>query len=106
MAVSELIVDKLPILPRTAAAPLIGRIISGAIAGGAVWAAQDRRARLGALLGGITAAASAFGFYHLRRRLGTKTGIPDPALGLAEDMFVLLGGAVLADSLKNKPVHH
>jgi uncharacterized membrane protein len=100
LAAGEMIADKLPIVPaRVSAGPLIARVASGAISGAAVCAANKKRAEVGAVLGGLAAVVGAFGFYHLRRRAGLETGMPDAVLGLAEDAIVIGSGmAVLGQS--------
>ncbi len=96
LAAGEMIADKLPMIPaRVSAGPLIARIASGAISGAAVSTADKRGAGVGAVLGGIGAVAGAFGFYHLRRGIGSETGVPDPLLGVAEDAIVICGGAAV-----------
>jgi uncharacterized membrane protein/uncharacterized protein (UPF0548 family) len=95
LAVFEMLGDKLPSTPsRIKPASLAARGISGAIS--AVLAStpdtdasiENRRPRhvtMHALIGGITAVISTFGFYYCRRALGTKLGIQDHVLGLVED---------------------
>jgi uncharacterized membrane protein len=54
-----------------------------------------KRTDVGAILGGIGAIAGAYGFYHLRRRIGEETGVPNRVLGIAEDAIVVGGGKML-----------
>lgn len=90
MSAGEAIADKLPWIPsRIAPGPLVGRIISGAICGAAVCAADGKKRELGAVAGGLAAIASAFAFYHLRRTIGKRSGLPDPVLALGEDATAL-----------------
>jgi len=100
LAIGEMIADKLPVVPaRVSTGPLIVRVISGAISGGAVCAAEGERAGRGAVAGGLAAIAGAYAFYHLRRNVGEETNVPDPLLGLAEDVIVVKGGlGILGDS--------
>jgi uncharacterized membrane protein len=93
LALGEMIADKLPVVPaRISPGPLAFRIISGAVCGGAVCAAEGERADIGAIAGGVAAIAGAYGFYHLRRSVGRESKAPDPLLGLAEDAMVITGG--------------
>jgi len=96
LALGEMVADKLPIVPsRVSPGPLMARVVSGAITGAAVCGEANKRTEVGAILGGIGAIAGAYGFYHLRRRIGEKTGVQDPVLGLAEDVIVVGGGKML-----------
>lgn len=88
--VGEMIGDKLPIAPsRIAALPLIGRVGIGAIGGAVIAAAEEEPIAVGAAIGGAAALAASYVIYHLRRKLGESTGIPDPVIGLAEDAVVI-----------------
>ena len=93
LAVGEIVGDKMPFTPnRIAPGPLFGRVMSGALSGAALCAADGKRAEVGAAIGVAAAVAGAFGFYHLRRTLGQKTAIPDPVWGAAEDVLAFGGG--------------
>ncbi len=93
LAVGEMVADKLPIIPdRISPVPLVGRAVSGAICGASLSIVKDKDSNIGALAGGVAAIVSAYGFYHLRRKLGEDTGIPDVLIGLAEDVIVVKGG--------------
>jgi uncharacterized membrane protein len=96
LAAGEMLADKLPIIPsRISAGPLIARIASGAISGAAVSAADKKQAKTGVVLGGVAAIAGAYGFYHLRRKIGTDINVPDAVLGIVEDAIVISGGAAI-----------
>ena len=93
LAVGEMVADKLPIIPdRISPVPLVGRAVSGAICGASLSIVKDKDSGIGALVGGVAAIVSAYGFYYLRRKLGEDTGIPDMLIGLAEDVIVVKGG--------------
>jgi uncharacterized membrane protein len=98
-AIGELIGDKLPMTPsRLDPGPLAGRFLFGALAGAAVMANGRRSPLAGAVLGAAGAGLGAVCGYHLRRRLGQLTSIPDPLLGLAEDwLAITLGVAARRD---------
>jgi uncharacterized membrane protein len=96
MEVGEFIVDKLPVTPsRTAPPPLLGRMGSGALVGAALFASENRRMVAGGALGAAAAAVSAYAGERLRMQAAEKLGVPDPVVGLLEDVLVLLAGARL-----------
>ncbi len=99
LAAGEMIADKLPSVPaRTAPGPLIGRALTGALSGAAVCVSEGEGLAEGAAVGGLAAVASAFAFYHLRRRLTQSTPLPDAAVAAAEDALALgLGHRILSD---------
>lgn len=98
-AVGEMVADKLPVIPdRIAPGPLVARILSGALCGASLCTAEGKRASVGAICGGLSAVASAYAFYHLRREIGESVALPDTALGLSEDALVICTGlSVLGD---------
>jgi uncharacterized membrane protein len=92
-AAGEMVADKLPIIPdRISPGSLAGRAASGALCGAALFKAEGQRAGVGAVIGSVSAVASAFAFYYLRRSLGRTTIVPDALLGVAEDALVLAIG--------------
>ena len=94
LAISELIVDKLPFTPsRLNAAPLSLRIVSGAICGAAIRRSRKRSLTDGAVLGGLGALAGAITGYHVRKRLSHD--MPDLAVALLEDALAVGGSAVV-----------
>jgi uncharacterized membrane protein len=98
LALSELAADKTPWIPSRISPPaLVGRVLSGALAGAAV-AAPHRKMSVGrALLGAAAAVASSFAFYKLRRLATREWGIPNVVAGLMEDaVAVALGNRLLA----------
>ncbi|MGH3146128.1 MAG: DUF4126 family protein [Rubrobacter sp.] len=100
-ALGELVGDKLPANPsRTATPPLLGRVVSGALVGAAVFASGGRRAAFGAVLGSSAAVAAAFAGERLRALAGEKTGLPDPVFALVEDAVVLLVGLRLLRAVR------
>lgn len=86
LAVGEALADKLPFSPDRISAPgLIGRMASGALVGGALFAAAERRAAIGAGLGLLAAAAASYPSYYLRVKTQEKLDAPNWAVGLVED---------------------
>jgi uncharacterized membrane protein len=96
LAAGEILADKLPMVPsRVSAGPLVTRITSGAVSGAAVSAADKKQAEIGAVLGGVAAVVGAFGFYHLRRRIGAEIRVSDAVLGIVEDVIVISAAAAI-----------
>ena len=99
LAAGEIVADKLPMTPsRLAPGPLFGRLLFGGLSGAAICAADGKRAEAGAVVGALSAVASAYAFYHLRQWADQKTGLPDPVIAVAEDALAYGGGwAVLRE---------
>ncbi|HKH21919.1 MAG TPA: DUF4126 domain-containing protein, partial [Gammaproteobacteria bacterium] len=68
---------------------------SGAVSGAAVSAADKKQAEIGAVWGGVAAVVGAFGFYHLRRRVGAEIRVSDAVLGIVEDAIVISAAAAI-----------
>jgi uncharacterized membrane protein len=97
MAIAEFVGDKLPSAPnRIKPVALIGRGISGALAGAGIFKAAGESAVTGALIGGAAAIASTFGSFFLRKATVKGTGIIDPIIGAIEDALVVGAGIELA----------
>ena len=93
MAAGEMVLDKAPFIgDRIAAAPLLGRTLMGALAGGVVAKKMGPNVLAGAALGAAAAVAMAHLAFHARRGLG---GAPLVG-GLLEDAVVVGDGALLA----------
>jgi uncharacterized membrane protein len=96
LAAGELVGDKLPKTPnRTSTTGLIGRCLSGSLAGATIYKASGNNALTGAILGSIVALGSTFGSYYLRKFIVDKTHVFDPYIGAIEDVLVTGGGAAL-----------
>ena len=96
LAAGEIVGDKLPMTPsRLAPGPLFGRFLFGALCGAALCAADGKRGEAGAVVGALSAVASAYGLYHLRQWADHKTGLPDPVVAVAEDALAYGGGRVI-----------
>lgn len=101
LALGELVADKLPSIPnRTSLAPLAGRIVTGAICGGALSVAAGQPLQLGSVLGAIGALAGAFGGYQLRHQLVTAAKLPGLSVALAEDLVAVVGGLIIVTRLR------
>lgn len=100
MAAGEMLTDKMPFAPnRTDAPSLLGRTAIGAVSGMAVAVYRSDRAWPSALVGAAAAYGSTHVSFHLRRMLREGTFLPDPILGVLEDVFVLRAGKSLIDLL-------
>ena len=87
-AIGELIADKLPMMSkRTAPAPLMARIITGALCGACLCAATGKSLLAGTLLGGIGGVIGAFLGYNVRRRLDLH--IKDLVAAVCEDVVAV-----------------
>ncbi|PUZ23788.1 Uncharacterized membrane protein [Chitinophaga costaii] len=97
LSAGELVGDKLPmakdrILPMS----LVGRGISGGLAGAQVGHQLKQKAWVGALIGSATALGATYLLWYARTRLTKHTKVPDTVAGLAEDAMVFcLGHKVL-----------
>jgi uncharacterized membrane protein len=90
LAIGELVADKLPMTPnRTTPAPLLARLITGALCGACVWAAAGKSLIAGALLGGTAGMIGAFAGYEVRRRLVNNLHIHDVVVAVCEDLFAI-----------------
>ena len=94
-AAGEWVGDKLPMVPsRLSPVPLIGRIVIGSVLGAASFRTAQIPTAVGFAIGGASAAAGTYAAYTLRQRVDTLTGLPDPLVGVAEDVVVI--GSALA----------
>ena len=88
-ALGELIGDKLPSTPsRMETGPLMARAASGALCGAVLMHRAREPAVLGAFVGALCAVCGAAAGYHARRVL-TRRGVPDTAVGVVEDLVAI-----------------
>lgn len=100
LAAGELIGDKIPFAPpRTNPGGLIGRFLSGALCGAAVYKANHQEPIIGGIIGGAAAIGSAFSFMFLRLCVGKRTGLPDAVVGAMEDAIAITTGTALSKQL-------
>ena len=90
-ALGELVADLVPSIPkRTAVAPLLARLLSGAFCGACLCASANRSLPIGAVLGAAGAIIGAFSGYQIRRWLVTNLHIKDVFIALSEDVVALI----------------
>jgi uncharacterized membrane protein len=95
LALGELIADKLPFTPsRTTVGPFGGRILTGALSGGALAAGAGGSLAGGAVAGAAGAIVGTLGGFRARTGLVRALGSPDYVVALGEDI-VAVGGAIL-----------
>ncbi|MDQ2771244.1 MAG: DUF4126 family protein [Bacteroidota bacterium] len=100
-AAGEMVIDKLPATPDRIAPPvLLGRLLSGALVGAALYKSRDGRSLTGAVVGGLGAVVATFVSYALRMGISQQANWPVAAVGVGEDALVLGSGAAL---LKAQP---
>jgi uncharacterized membrane protein len=101
LMIGEMVADKTPFIPsRTSAPALLGRGLSGALVGAALFASRQRNATSGAGIGALSALVAAYTGEQLRMQGTQKLGVPDQILALLEDGIVLFGGTRLLRSLR------
>jgi uncharacterized membrane protein len=92
-AVGEIVADKVPATPsRMEPGPLVGRVISGALAGAVLGSARGvagARLLLPAVAGAIGAYAGSWAGYTARRAAVERTGLPDPVVAAGEDLLAV-----------------
>jgi uncharacterized membrane protein len=100
LAIGELIADKLPSTPsRKAPLGSTGRVLAGALCGGAVGATS--KALIGGILAGVLGAvAGTLGGYEFRTRLVKAIGGKDLPIALFEDVIAIGGAALIVFSIK------
>ncbi|HZC18963.1 MAG TPA: DUF4126 family protein [Rubrobacteraceae bacterium] len=90
LAVGEMIADKTPLVPtRTSAPALLGRVLSGALVGVAVFASKRRDKNAGAILGALYAVGTSYAGEAFRTSGSEQPRLPNAALGVLEDRVVL-----------------
>ncbi len=94
LAITEIILDKLPNTPnRTAPPGLIARIVTGGFTGACVSLGGGKTALVGAGLGVAGGIAGCFGGYEARAWLVKSVGLPDFYIALLEDL-IAIGGSL------------
>jgi uncharacterized membrane protein len=97
LAMGEMIADKTPFVPaRTSTPALLGRVLSGGLAGATLFASEGRDRNSGALLGALCATLAAYAGENFRTVGFERLGLPNALLGALEDKVVLaLGRRIL-----------
>ena len=101
LAGGEMLADKTDVVPdRTSAVPLLGRATIGAVTAAAYAVQRREPVGLPALVGAVSAIASTFAIFHLRRLASERYKIPDTLFGFAEDAIVLGASKLVANSIE------
>jgi uncharacterized membrane protein len=105
-ALAAFVGDQFPAAPaRTAAFPLIARIVVGLLTGGCVGVGEGASAWVGALIGAVGAVAGAFGGYQARVRLVRGLRVPDAAIAIPEDLISIGLGLLCCFEVLNSASH-
>jgi uncharacterized membrane protein len=90
LAIGELVADKLPKTPkRTAPAPFIARILTGALCGACLCVAASQSLFMGTMLGAMGGVIGTFGGYEIRKRLVSNLNIKDIFIAIPEDLIAI-----------------
>ncbi len=88
LAAGEIVGDKLPMAPPRVEGPgLVGRVLSGALSGRVSGGAR------GARVGAAFALAATYPSQSLRSQIVSRTGVPDIACAVPEDLLAAAGAA-------------
>jgi uncharacterized membrane protein len=86
----EMLMDKTSLVPdRTSALPLAGRAVVGSLTAAAYAAHRRHPVALPAAIGALSAIASTFAMFHVRRLAADHFHVPDRLLGMLEDALVV-----------------
>lgn len=100
LAITEIIMDKLPNTPnRTAPPGLIARIVTGGLTGACVSVGGGKSAFVGAGLGVLGGIVGCFGGYQVRSRLVKSLRQPDFNIALLEDLIAIGGSFLIVSRL-------
>lgn len=90
LALLELLGDIMPKTPaRTAAVPLIARIIMGGLCGACIYIHYGEGLVMGAVVGIIGALIGTYGGYHIRRALVNGLKVKDIMIAIPEDIVAI-----------------
>lgn len=100
LAAGEIIFDKLPTTPkRTETAGLLGRVVTGGLAGACLSMAAGQRALVGLGLGMIGGLAGSFAGYFARTRIVQSSGLPDYYVAIVEDLIAIAGSLLIVSHI-------
>jgi uncharacterized membrane protein len=103
LAAGELVGDKLPVAPPRVQGPgLVGRVLSGALSGRVSGEASGESAA-GARVGAAFALATTYPTQMLRSQIVERTGVPDVAYAVGEDLVAGTVAAVASDPARTPP---
>jgi uncharacterized membrane protein len=105
LATLELIGDKLSKTPaRTHVMPLVARLVTGAVAGGALSFSAGQSWPSGCALAAFGSLTGTFAGYYARRAAVRSLRIPDFFVALVEDLITIGGTLLLVHSFFHTPV--
>ncbi|MFL6515414.1 MAG: DUF4126 family protein [Chthoniobacterales bacterium] len=105
LAVLELIADKLPKTPaRIQVMPLIARLVTGSIAGGALSISAGQSWPVACALAALGSVTGAFSGYYSRKAVVRTLHVPDFFVALVEDLITIGGTLVLVHNFFHTPV--
>jgi uncharacterized membrane protein len=91
LAAAELVADKLPQTPnRTAAGPLMARIVMGSLSGACIVISAGQSLPAGLVLGGLGGVVGAFAGFQARKRLARGLGVKDAVVAVTEDLVAIV----------------
>lgn len=97
-AVGEMVMDKMPFVPKRTNAPsLTARAVSGGLAGAVVGMMYRGSPMVAGLIGALSATGATFGITQLRKQITENTAVPDALVGGLEDLLVLGTGYYLVN---------
>ncbi|HEY3841205.1 MAG TPA: DUF4126 family protein [Bryobacteraceae bacterium] len=101
LALGEMVADKMPFAPdRTDSTALLGRAVSGAAAGAAIFKSRRENMFLGAAIGAAAAVGAAYATFHLRKKAARYFDVSDRVVAFAEDAIALGAGLIVIAAVK------
>jgi uncharacterized membrane protein len=101
LAGGEMLADKAPEMPnRTDMVPLAGRAMLGSLSAAAFASHKKYPIAVPAAVGAISAVASTYASFHLRRMASERFKLPDQIFGLIEDAVVMAASKGVAEAME------
>lgn len=100
MAAGEMLADKSPYIPdRTDPVPLIFRTVIGSVTAATFAVKRRCSPYLPAAVGAVSAVASTYAAFHVRRHVTVRFTIPNRLIGLAEDGVVMAASKAVMETV-------
>lgn len=101
LAGGEMLADKAPEMPnRTDMVPLAGRAMLGSLSAAAFASHKKYPIAVPAAVGAVSAVASTYASFHLRRMASERFSVPDQIFGLVEDAIVMAASKGVAEAME------